>query len=129
MKWYKPGLGEVHNEDHSQMIYCEDADGIVDNELAERVCELLNSEAQTAVEPAVFSDEDYVLVPRGLLGAACYAIATKRNGTRTLAELHRYTTGDLSAPAPNALDAKTIAGALFDFLGYLTTLPAQGEKP
>ena len=57
MEWHKPGLGEVHNEDHSQMIYCEDADGIVDNELAEMVCELLNSEAQPAVEPVAWREQ------------------------------------------------------------------------
>ena len=31
----------------------------------------------------------------------------------------------IAASPADALDAKTIAGALFDFLGYLTTLPAQ----
>lgn len=50
--------------------------------------------------PALFSDEDRVLVPRGLLGAACCAIDKKRDSIKTLAELRRYTTGDLSAAAP-----------------------------
>ncbi|WP_027015518.1 hypothetical protein [Comamonas composti] len=42
-----------------------------------------------------------------LLSAACSAIDKKRDGTKTLAELRRYTTGDLSAAAPAAdvLDA------------------------
>lgn len=48
MKWHNPGLGEVHNEDHSQMIYCEDADGVVDDDLAERVCNLLNMKTTVA---------------------------------------------------------------------------------
>ena len=57
MKWHNPGLGEVHNEDHSQMIYCEDADGIVDDVLAERICNLLNSESTPKVQPdASFAD-------------------------------------------------------------------------
>lgn len=44
--WHAPGLGEVHNADHTKLIYCskviKDADERVDDELAARVCELLN---------------------------------------------------------------------------------------
>lgn len=56
---------------------------------------------------AAFGDEAHVLVPVGLLGAACSAIDKKRDAPKTLAELRRYTTGDLSrhAPAPAAGDA------------------------
>lgn len=64
--------------------------------------------AATQPAPAIFGDEDHVLVPRGLIGAACYAIDKKRDGTKTLAELRRYTTGDLSAapqPAAQGMDA------------------------
>ena len=55
MKWHNPGLGEVHNEYHSQMIYCEDADGIVDDGLAKEVCDLLNSKVKPVqqAEPAL----------------------------------------------------------------------------
>lgn len=45
----------------------------------------------------MFGDEDHVLVPRGLIGAACSAIEKKREGRKVLAELRRYTVGDLSA--------------------------------
>ncbi|WP_260673738.1 hypothetical protein [Comamonas aquatica] len=61
--------------------------------------------AATQPAPAIFGDEDHVLVPRGLIGAACYAIDKKRDGTKTLAELRRYTTGDLSAATQPAAQA------------------------
>jgi hypothetical protein len=49
----------------------------------------------------VFHDEDHVSIPRNLIAAACSAIDKKRDGTKTLAELRRYTFGDLSKqPAP-----------------------------
>lgn len=60
----------------------------------------------TQPAPAIFGDEDHVLVPRGLIRAACYAIDKKRDGTKTLAELRRYTTGDLSAATQPAAQAK-----------------------
>ena len=50
-------------------------------------------------------DKDLVAVPRDLIGAACSAIDKKRDGAKTLAELRRYTIGDLSiaiASAPQA---------------------------
>lgn len=57
-----------------------------------------------------FSDEDHVYIPRGLIHAACSAIDKKRDGEKTLAELRRYTTGDLSRqPAP---DTSRLAEAL-----------------
>jgi hypothetical protein len=43
--WHAPGLGEVHNDDHSQMIYCTDGDDIVDDKLANRVRDALNAAA------------------------------------------------------------------------------------
>ena len=43
--------------------------------------------------------DDMVLVPRGLIGAACHAIDRKRDAPVTLEALRRYTTGDLSAAA------------------------------
>ncbi len=42
--------------------------------------------------------EDPVTVPRGLLGAACSALDFGRDAPKTLAELRRYTIGDLSQP-------------------------------
>lgn len=47
-----------------------------------------------------FRDEEHVAVPRGLIGAACSAIDKKRDGTKVLAELRRYTVGDKSAALP-----------------------------
>lgn len=38
--------------------------------------------------------------PHGLIGAACSAIDKKRDGTKVLAELRRYTVGDKSAALP-----------------------------
>lgn len=70
--------------------------------------------AQAAPQPApIFGDEDHVLVPRGLLGAACSAIDKKRDGVKTLAELRRYTTGDLSKAAPQQDDRKPYAYAVY----------------
>lgn len=45
--WHAPGIGEVHNRDHSSMIYCSKSDGdfeIADDVLAKRVCAALKSE-------------------------------------------------------------------------------------
>lgn len=69
---------------------------------------------QAAPQPApIFGDEDHVLVPRGLLGAACSAINKKRDGVKTLTELRRYTTGDLSKAAPQQDDQKPYAYAVY----------------
>lgn len=58
------------------------------------------------VPPAMFGDEAHVSIPIGLIGAACSAIEKKRDAPKTLAELRRYTFGDLSRPAPAAGDAR-----------------------
>lgn len=60
--WHAPGLGEVHNADHSQTIYCEkidpNGDGIdmiVDDDLAQRVATALaHPTAQQAAEPVAW---------------------------------------------------------------------------
>lgn len=87
--------------------------------------------AGTVASPAIFGDEDHVLVPRMLLSAACSAIDKKRDGTKTLAELRRYTTGDLSAAAP-AADVLDAADREFLAIGRAIQraageLPADGE--
>lgn len=46
--------------------------------------------------------EDLILIPRGLIGAACSVIDKKRDAPKVLAELRRHTIGDLSAAAPQA---------------------------
>lgn len=53
-----PGLGEIHDADHTHIIYCttesakDDGDSeFLDNALAQRLCDLLNaSEAKTPKE-------------------------------------------------------------------------------
>jgi len=64
---------------------------------AEAVKEAQPPQAQQAAE-AVPSDDDMILIPRGLVGAACSAIDKKRDAPEVLKKLRRYTTGDLSAP-------------------------------
>ncbi|AMM23202.1 hypothetical protein [Variovorax sp. PAMC 28711] len=102
----KPYAYAIIIPDERRVELVHDLDEAVD-ELTNCACEVLPlydhpapSTAQgldDAVKPAIFGDEDHVLVPRGLLGAACSAIDKKRDGTKVLAELRRYTTGDLSA--------------------------------
>ena len=45
--------------------------------------------------------EDPVTVPRGLLGAACSAIANKYDAPNTLEQLRQYTVGNHSASMSN----------------------------
>ncbi|MFC4927808.1 hypothetical protein [Delftia deserti] len=63
--------------------------------------------AAPALEAPVVDLGDLVAVPRDLIGSACAAIVQRRAAPKTLAELRRYTTGDLSrharAAAPQAL--------------------------
>lgn len=47
--------------------------------------------------------DDMVLVPRGLIGAACSAIDKQRDAPKVLEQLRRYTFGDLSQ-APSAAE-------------------------
>ena len=57
--------------------------------------------APAAPTPAVVPEiDDPVTVPRGLLGAACSAINYQLDAPKVLAELRRYTVGDLSPPMP-----------------------------
>jgi hypothetical protein len=55
-----------------------------------------------ATPPAAPAPEGMVLVTRDLVGAACAAIEGKRDAPKTLEQLRRYTTGDLSTPPPPA---------------------------
>lgn len=58
--------------------------------------------APDVARPAIFSDEDHVYAPRGLIAAACSAINLGATSSKLLAELRRYTVGDLSnKPAPD----------------------------
>jgi hypothetical protein len=67
-------------------------------------------EYTTAPAPAPVQESDCVLVPRDLVGAACAAIEGKRDAPKTLEQLRRYTTGDLSTPpaAPAPVQQKPL---------------------
>ena len=72
--------------------------------------------AQTA---PLFGDEGHVSVPRGLIGAACSAIDKKRDSPKVLAELRRYTFGDLSkqtAPQPEQSGLRAIHAMILNAL-------------
>lgn len=56
--------------------------------------------AAAPAQGQVLCDEDHVLVPRGLIGSACFAINHKCDAPHTLAKLRRYNVGDLTAAAP-----------------------------
>lgn len=67
---------------------------------------LASDPAQPVAEPVengtvyaapLSGDGEHISVPRSLIGAACSAIDSKRVAPKVLAELRRYTTGDLSA--------------------------------
>ena len=64
---------------------------------AAAVNQQLTADQQTG---GIKSDEDCILVPRGLLGAACSALARHGESPKTLHELRRYTVGDLSKAQP-----------------------------
>ena len=70
----------------------------------------LGRQAAPALEAPAAKPGDMVAVPRDLIGAACGAISKKRDAPTLLAELRRYTTGDLSraleAPAAPAVPLK-----------------------
>lgn len=99
MKDLADGLMEFHFEDESGREGCFD---VSIAEYAAKTAAILDSISANQSAPA-FSDEDHVHIPRSLIHAACSAIDKKRDGVKTLAELRRYTTGDLSRqPAPDA---------------------------
>lgn len=56
----------------------------------------MNTKIPKNQAPEPFDGEECVLIPRMLISAACSAIDKKREGVKVLAELRRYTTGDLS---------------------------------
>lgn len=82
---------------------CNEYDSIPSiNDIAEECLDAARS-LRASIQRPHFGDEAHVAIPQMLLCAACSAIDKKRDGTKVLAELRRYTTGDLSqaiAPAP-----------------------------
>lgn len=53
--------------------------------------------------------EDPIVVPRGLLGAACYAISRKKDAPEVLKRLRSFTTGDRSTAPQPAVKAQCAA--------------------
>jgi len=64
--------------------------------------------ARAVPAPAPSDMEDPVMVPRGLIGAACSALDFGREAPKTLAELRRYTIGDRSGPTAAAPQAQAV---------------------
>lgn len=60
---------------------------------------LFEAIAALSSQPPAPSGDDLVMVPRGLIGAACAAITKKHDAPKTLEQLRRYTVGDLSQPS------------------------------
>lgn len=56
VEWHAPGLGEVHNESHDQMIFCTDGDDVADDTLARRVCAALNATPPAQAADSVLED-------------------------------------------------------------------------
>ena len=63
---------------------------------------------------AAIGSDDLVLIPRGLIGAACSAIDKKREGGNLLLELRRYTTGDLSKQPPSGAVSDIYKRVIFE---------------
>lgn len=56
VEWHAPGLGEVHNESHGQLIFCTDGDDVADDTLARRVCAALNATPPAQAADSVLED-------------------------------------------------------------------------
>ena len=51
-EWHVPGLGEVHNEAHDQMIFCTNEDDVGCDSPAKKVCNALNATSRAAIAEA-----------------------------------------------------------------------------
>ena len=80
-----------------QVLIDETRAALATTQPAAAVNQQLTADQQTG---GIKSDEDCILVPRGLLGAACSALARHGESPKTLHELRRYTVGDLSKAQP-----------------------------
>ena len=50
--WHSPGLGEVHNKDHTKMIYCTDGNDVASDEVASEVLNaMLTSTPSAPAQP------------------------------------------------------------------------------
>lgn len=84
-------------------------DGHPDNEDGGGPYEVRTLYMQQHAQAALSDIEDPITVPRGLIGAACSAIDKKRDAPKVLAQLRRYTVGDLSSQQPAAASADSRA--------------------
>jgi len=78
-------------------------------------------EVEPLTAEPIFADEDHVSVPRGLLSAARSAIDKRRDAPKTMAELRRYTIGDLSKPQPADVELVRAVGELGPDESYLVS--------
>jgi hypothetical protein len=78
----------------------------------------------------MFGDEIHVSIPRSLIGAACSAIDKKRDAPNILAELRRYTFGDLAQQAGYMAGAPLLSTAAQDVLAERNRqITAEGWTP
>jgi len=66
---------------------------------------LAADEAAPATQQADAQDDDLILIPRGLIGAACYAVRKLNPDSKLLLKLREYTTGSKSTHQPDAAKA------------------------
>lgn len=81
--------------------------------------------APTAPVGGPIGSDDLVRVPRGLLGAACSAIQHDRPADKVLAELRRYTAGDLARSGQQPVsdfDGVNLRGLLCEAAGKLAAV-------
>lgn len=94
-----PGL-DVDQQDSAQVAALAGSQVHPDSALPSRTAAEWNN---------MLSGDDLVLIPRGLIGAACYAVRKLNPESKLLPKLREYTTGDKStrAPASNWRPAST----------------------
>lgn len=78
----------------------------------------------------LFGNEEHVFIPRGLIGAASSAIDKKRDAPNILAELRRYTVGDLAQQPGYMAGAPLLSTAAQDVLAERNRqIAAEGWTP
>ena len=115
---YRPALVEVARDDDGELVcnihLSNSNDDLCQWSLLADCSERFEWLGPLAASPApevqqagrLLGGEDHVSIPRGLIGAACSAIDKKRDAPNILAELRRYTYGDLSRQAERQESAK-----------------------
>ena len=82
-------------------------DLIASGEIVE-VCPVVRAatQAEPAPQQAEAPDDDLILIPRGLIGAACYAVRKLNPDSTLLPKLREYTTGSKSTYQPDAAEVR-----------------------